>query len=225
MRLKYERYINERKKNWKWSTFAFRYMDKEIGLNGKRILDIGCGFGWHAKMFNDYGADVTGLDFSKEKLEIFEKLTVGRENITWVYGSAFNIPLKSNFFDVVFMNQTIHHLIDPDLALREAHRVLKENGLIFISDSNRLNLYYTQHRFRKRIGTDKEFRHHYYMNFFTHYEITKILQKNGFKDVKICCPGDNFNKIYSIINVPILKTLYNIFFTPSYLAHAKKSVR
>ncbi len=218
----YQDYLREREKNREWSTSIFRYVDREIGLTGKSLLDIGCGFGWHSEMFSRYGADVTGIDLSTDKLEIFERNAKGKKNLRCLYCSAFDLPFEAGSFDIVFMNQTIHHFIDHNPALKETNRVLKDDGYIVISDNNRLNLIHTQDRFRHPGNDDRGFKEHYYKHFFTHNEIRIILQDHGFDDVKFHIPGKKFNMIYNIFKTSLLLTLYNIFITPNYFTYAKK---
>ena len=223
MEQRYVTYLAERKRNWEWSTAVFPYMGRNIGLKGKRLLDLGCGFGWHAKMFNEHGAQVTGMDISADKLDLFQRETRGREGVQFVLGSAFDMPFEDGSFDIVFINQTIHHFIDPDKALVETQRVLADGGFILISDENRHNLVRIQHRFRHREGVDVEFKHHYWKNFYSFDEMQALLEKNGFRNIRFHCPGKRFNQMYDALPLKPLLLLYNIFITPNYFAYGVKS--
>ena len=99
---------------------------------GKKILEIGCGNGelsvWLAK--ND--ADVYGVDISDESIKIAEKRSDenNTNDRTHFYACpAEHVPFEKDFFDVVFINVSLHHL-EIDIALKEFKRVLKSGGII-----------------------------------------------------------------------------------------------
>lgn len=110
-------------------------------IRGKKILDVGCGFGLYSLIFAFYGADVTGIDMSKERLEVFMKLAEPFEiNVKAVYCSALNLPFKDMNFDLIYCNQFISHVADVTKSLAEAKRVLKKGGILFVADSNKKTL-------------------------------------------------------------------------------------
>ncbi|MDD5589691.1 MAG: class I SAM-dependent methyltransferase [Candidatus Portnoybacteria bacterium] len=93
------------------------------------LLDVGCGNGYFtchlAKFF-----DVTGLDFSPVMLQKnpHKKLVQGDANV---------LPFGDKSFDVVFCSDLLHHLPDPEKAVKEMTRVAK--NFVAISEPNRNN--------------------------------------------------------------------------------------
>ena len=99
-------------------------------VSGQKILEIGCGNGeltvWLAKL----GAEVFGVDISDESIKIAELRSTQNQTSgqTHFYAQpAEQLPFENNYFDLVFINVTLHHL-DIELALQEFLRVLKVGG-------------------------------------------------------------------------------------------------
>jgi SAM-dependent methyltransferase len=97
---------------------------------GTRLLDIACGPGLLAATAKQRGATVRGLDFSPAMLAI-AKARDG--SIDFDQGDAEALPYTDHAFDSVVSNFGIHHVPRPQLALREAHRVLRPGGQVAFS--------------------------------------------------------------------------------------------
>lgn len=97
-------------------------------LTGK-ILEIGVGTG---KNFEYYRGDTTveGIDISVKMLELAQKRLehLGKNNIHIQYSSAEAISFPDKSFDYVVATFVFCSVPDPVRGLREAHRVLKDNG-------------------------------------------------------------------------------------------------
>jgi SAM-dependent methyltransferase len=77
-----------------------------------------------------------GIDLSAGSLRIAQRnLGTG----IWAQGDACKLPFPDDSFDVVAFSSVLHHLPACELALREAHRVLKAGGAAFAFDPNLLN--------------------------------------------------------------------------------------
>lgn len=102
------------------------------GLNGKKVLDVGCGKGRFSvalkQLFSDM--DITGLDFSRELLASLP------DNIAKVESSMLNMPFPDNEFDFVFCVEALEHAVQIEAAVREMCRVLKPGGKLIIIDKN-----------------------------------------------------------------------------------------
>lgn len=83
---------------------------------GKRVVDIGCGYGATKIIVESAGGEWIGV-------EPFE----GGSHT--VKGDAQNLPFEANSFDIAYMNAVLEHVPDPAKAFSEVARVLRKNGV------------------------------------------------------------------------------------------------
>jgi len=102
-------------------------------LEGKRILDVGCGLGTYVKKMCAFSEEVYGVDVDPEKVAEASRTL---PNIQ--LAPAEKLPFPDGFFDVVLLHEVIEHIEDDRQAIREAHRVIKGGGRIVIFAPNRL---------------------------------------------------------------------------------------
>jgi ubiquinone/menaquinone biosynthesis C-methylase UbiE len=112
-----------------------RFILKQLGnLDGKRILDLGCGAGENGVYFALHGAKCTVADYSsgmvQTAMRLAEKYQVAVEGKQI---DAMNIDIASNSFDIVYAANLLHH-VNPEQALREIHRILKPGGKLCFWD-------------------------------------------------------------------------------------------
>lgn len=102
-------------------------------VDGLRVLDAGCGSGLYAKELLAAGATVSGFDASADLIQIARQ-RLGPQVDLRVHD--LNAPLHwihDGSVDRVVMALVLHHLPDPQPALRELHRVLTSNGRLVVS--------------------------------------------------------------------------------------------
>ena len=85
-------------------------------VKGKKVVDIGCGFGRNRTLVEDAGGIWTGV-------EPFEG------GAHTVVGDAENLPFEDNVFDVAIMDAVLEHIPDAGKAFSEVARVLKPGGI------------------------------------------------------------------------------------------------
>jgi SAM-dependent methyltransferase len=106
----------------------------DLKLQGKEVLEIGCGYGGSAVHFAELGAKrVVGLEpFEKPckqgRAFVAEKRV---SNVKFVVGFGEQIPLRSNLFDVVTSYDVFEHVEDLGSVLDECLRVLKPGGTLY----------------------------------------------------------------------------------------------
>jgi SAM-dependent methyltransferase len=106
-----------------------RYVD----LEGKRILDMGCGVGAFVRRLGEYSSEVYGTDIDRERVA---EGTREVPNLGLAVCEA--APFKDNTFDVIILHEVLEHVTDDQQTLREAGRVLAPGGSIIIFCPNRL---------------------------------------------------------------------------------------
>ena len=96
---------------------------------GLRVLEIGCGLGTDGAQFAKAGAIYTGVDLTeaavhlaRKRFELFD--LKGRFRTA----DAENLDFPDESFDLVYSHGVLHHTPDTAGAVREVHRVLKNNG-------------------------------------------------------------------------------------------------
>lgn len=121
-----------------------RNLQRVIGLQGKRILEIGAGTGRDSFPLAEAGADVTQLDYAENSLSILKTLATQKGvQTSIVAGDTFRLPFRDNTFDVVFHQGLLEHFREPqaEQLLRENIRVLKSGGHLLVDVPQRYHLY------------------------------------------------------------------------------------
>jgi ubiquinone/menaquinone biosynthesis C-methylase UbiE len=108
-----------------------------LDLDGKHILELGCGNAEITRDIATSGADrkITALEVDEIAHEKNLQIT-DLPNVTFGLSGAQAIPLEDESVDVAFMFKSLHHvplaLMEP--SMREIRRVLKPAGLVYISE-------------------------------------------------------------------------------------------
>lgn len=116
-----------------WSTIqeetvkpAYEFALKALPVtSGLKLLDIGCGTGYFCKLASSEGINVTGFDATPEFInEAKERLP----NNLFLIGDMEDLPFSDKSFDIVCGCNSFQYAENTNNALKEAKRVLKDNG-------------------------------------------------------------------------------------------------
>ncbi len=145
--MKYNRVIRE-----EFSKQASKFGDKGLTLSSQdildwivdylpldrefRVLDVAAGTGHLSRAIAPHVREVAAIDITPEMLTRAREETTERnlDNISFVEGSAEQLPYEAVCFDLVVSRLAIHHFEDPMIQLREMVRVCKPNHTIGIID-------------------------------------------------------------------------------------------
>ena len=112
----------------------FPYVEAAAMVSGN-VLEIGCGWGRGLELLTKAADHYTGIDKNEELIKALQA-----EYPTSTFISA-NIPplstLADNTFDYIVTFQVIEHIENDDLFIKEAHRVLKPGGKLFLTTVNK----------------------------------------------------------------------------------------
>jgi 2-polyprenyl-6-hydroxyphenyl methylase/3-demethylubiquinone-9 3-methyltransferase len=116
-----------------------KYVDTHAGLNGKHVLDVGCGGGLLSEAMARAGANVTGIDLAPLTIEVAELHALGSgARVRYVRQSAEGHALEHpQAYDVITCMEMLEHVPDPYSVLRALGTLVKPGGYVFLSTLNR----------------------------------------------------------------------------------------
>lgn len=159
-----------------------------------RILDVGCGDGFHLKLLKEYGNktwELEGIDLDKRAIAAAKE-----SGITAHLGSVETIDLPDEHYDFIFMIQTIEHVEAPDKVLGAIYRLLKKGGKLVIVTDNTGS--YDFNLFKKRHWGGYHFPRHW--NLFNKKSLSLLGKKTGFEIPNFITIISPVNWVYSIHN-------------------------
>lgn len=102
-------------------------------LRGRRVLDLGCGYGWFCRWARDAGASqVVGIDVS-EKMLARAGAYPADPALTYRRADLETVELPPHSFDVVFSSLAFHYVARLDRLLTQVHRALAAGGFLVFS--------------------------------------------------------------------------------------------
>lgn len=111
-----------------------------VPLEGKRVLDVGCGGGILADSMARRGAEVLGIDLATKALKVAQlhALEAETQGVSYREISAETLAVEQpGSFDVVTCMEMLEHVPDPSLIVNACARLVKPGGYVFFSTINR----------------------------------------------------------------------------------------
>ncbi len=117
----------------------FRLTSKRIKLEGKKMLDFGCGNGAQTVEFANSKCTIDAVDINKKAVKILKDFasTHNLNNINAMNYNGKKLPINSNSIDVVISFEVLEHVENEVESLSEIYRVLKPKGELVISVPNK----------------------------------------------------------------------------------------
>lgn len=116
------------------------WIDDIVPVQGKRIVDIGCGGGILADAMARKGAEVLGIDLATKALKVAQlhALEAQTAGVTYREISAEALAAEQpGSFDVVTCMEMLEHVPDPSSVVRACAQLVKPGGHVFFSTINR----------------------------------------------------------------------------------------
>jgi SAM-dependent methyltransferase len=110
-------------------------LDRLVEPASKDIVDVGCGPGALVRALTVRGARVTGIEISEAQLASALAADEGA-SARYLVGRAEQLPLQDASVDTAVFMRSLHHVPPAALldALREARRVLRDDGLVYVAE-------------------------------------------------------------------------------------------
>ena len=148
-----------------------------------KILEAGCGDGKYAFYLEKLGYEVHAVDYANNVIsrnkEISRKTELGDPSRFRVMDIS-ELDYPSNHFDGDISMGVIEHFDDPRVPLKEAYRVLKENGIIFLTVPNKFSPnHITRYTFDK-LKKDMMI----WQREYSRWELEKLANSVGFETIK-----------------------------------------
>lgn len=193
---------------------------KLIPKKGRRIIDLGSGFGRLADCYIDRFDQVVLLDGSMSLLR--QAKNDFKKRATYIAADINNIPFAASSFDCILMMRVFHHIENSERLIQSFNRIMINGGTLIFNYSNKLNPNYMLRWMRGKttgnpftqdtVGIGSTFIQHH------PHAVSSMLAKNGFHIKKYWGAGvvdkfpkpfraDNLNHKFSTFLAPILGSL------------------
>ncbi|MFT6874478.1 MAG: 2-polyprenyl-3-methyl-5-hydroxy-6-metoxy-1,4-benzoquinol methylase [Granulosicoccus sp.] len=154
-------------------------------VSAKTVLDVGCGEGRFAKQLKDmHGATVWGVDISDESIAVANTL-LDKAFVADVTASLDSLP--DNYFDVIYFNDVLEHMIDPYTLLSNIQSKLTTQGKVIASIPNMRHF-----RVLWKLLAKKDFQYENagvmdetHLRFFTKISMGRMFSEAGYQNVEV----------------------------------------
>lgn len=160
------------------------WLDRFLPENGegKKLLDVGCGTGYHLARYRRRGFDISGVDGSEDMLKQARMIN---PDIEFKQSDVDKLPYEDNSFDYALCIEVLRYLPDINPCMQEINRVLKPGGVALITAAPlfQANFYYPVNRLAASVKMGsltslKQF-------FHTSGELQSAAKDSGFAQIDI----------------------------------------
>jgi ubiquinone/menaquinone biosynthesis C-methylase UbiE len=183
------------------------WLDRYLPTNGSalRMVDVGCGTGYHLRGYRERGYEICGVDGSPEMLK---EARAANQGIEFVLADVDRIPLPTAAYDAALCIEVLRYLPDIQPCLKEIRRMVKPGGVALVTAAPPMqaNLYPIVNRVALAVRSRSLTRLKQYFHSARH--LRHECARAGFSDVQI-------HGVYGGFSVWIDHLLP--WFAPSYL--------
>lgn len=102
-------------------------------LTNKKVLDLGCGYGWHCKYaIEQCASDVLGIDASNKMIATARERN-SHERITYQVCDLESYTYPPLTYDLVISNLVLHYIEDLEFIYKKVHQTLKKDGVFLFN--------------------------------------------------------------------------------------------
>jgi len=199
-------YFEENKYDKDFSSRLHSFINSFIKGNNNKILDIGSGGGWTAKIINEKNS-LFLMDLSFKNLSEIKRNHKG----FYIQGDALRLPFKNNSFNYIIISEVLEHINKPELIIKEAYRVLSDKGEIIITTPYEEKIKYYLCIHCNNITPANAHLHSFSINSFK-----KMCNELGYKNIDFYKFGSKF--------LTVTRLSYFLRFLPFWLWRAKDKV-
>ena len=165
--------------------------------NKGTILDLGCGTGLYTERLKDMGYDMISLDYSMEMLKVAKSKIDGE----FIRADALHLPFRDSVFDGIIAITSFEFFPDPEKAINEMRRVLKDNGFMIVGVLSRPNLWSWSRRKKELYRS---------AHFYTYFEMKSLFKPEKIRACLYAPPKSKHLGFWRKME-PILSRLFPFF--------------
>ena len=129
-----------------WASGGREYEDQAEGValqrllpkSGKLLLELGAGAGRNTPRYTGFERVVL-LDYSRTQLCQAQERLGKSDRYIYVAADVYRLPFVPGLFDAATLIRTLHHLVEPRLALGQVRQVLQPGGIFILEFANKRN--------------------------------------------------------------------------------------
>ncbi|MGF1765345.1 class I SAM-dependent methyltransferase [Aliivibrio kagoshimensis] len=176
-----------------------RIKDKLKSLSDTgNVLELGCGNGTYTECFIESASAIVATDVSEQMISITRERFKHQDIVQVEKADCFNLSYQNDSFDTVFMANLLHVIPNPEVALAECFRVLKDDGRVIISsftlhNMNLINKLLLKYRYSRKYGAKSS------STFILTPDMAEAMTiSSGFTNVNVELIGSKVNAVYLV---------------------------
>ncbi|MFT6245443.1 MAG: 2-polyprenyl-3-methyl-5-hydroxy-6-metoxy-1,4-benzoquinol methylase [Salibacteraceae bacterium] len=156
-------------------------------LEGKSILDVGCGEGWALSYFNEKGNAVKGLEFSSSAAESINPHVAKFVMSGDVFINLENLIESQDQFDVVILDNVLEHVLDTEFLVATLKKLISDDGVLIVEVPNDFSILQQYLMDNDKIKDEFWVAYPDHLSYFNHDGLKNIFEENGWETLDITC--------------------------------------